>query len=125
MLVPAAVAGAAGVMATAVEALTSGVPTAGVGVLAGFSAGDALSAEFGVAQLAEDGSSVAMQGFAGWREGYAAAIAEKQLDAELGLKLLDMRGERGLREMQKGCGAGEVEAVGYGEEGLEMAQFHT
>jgi hypothetical protein len=93
--------------------------------VAGFSAGDTLGAEFGVAEQVEDGGGVAMQGFTGGSEGYAAAIAEKKLDAELGLKLLDMRGESGLGEMQEGCGAREVEGVGDGEEGLEMAQFHT
>ena len=54
-----------------------------------------------------------------------AAAAFDQDDAQLGLQLLDLPAERGLRDAQPGGGPGEAALLGYGDEAAEVAEFQA
>ena len=59
---------------------------------------------------------------AGVAESRTAAFADEQVDAQRRLEAQDLLGEGGLCDVQAGRGAGEVELLGDGDEGLQVPQ---
>ena len=64
------------------------------------------------------------EGPTGLRERDAATGTREQLDAELGLELADLLGERGLRDEQRPRGRGEGAVLDGGEEVAELLESH-
>ncbi len=76
---------------------------------------DVVDGAFGGGQVAQRAPGVVGVDGAGVGEPYRAAGAVQQLYAQGPLQLLDLLGERGLRDVQLLGGAGEVAVFGHGE----------
>jgi len=63
------------------------------------------------------------QRLAGQRELYPVGRAAQQLAADQPFEAADLSAQRGLGQVEAGCGAAEVELVGHGDERAQLLQF--
>ena len=79
---------------------------------------------FGAGEFVENGAGAGEKGFAEVGEANGASKAVEEAAAEFGFELLDLLGERGLRDVALFGGAGEGAGVGDGGEVAELMEFH-
>ena len=78
----------------------------------------------GLLQLNDCGSGVVPKGGSRRGELRFTAIPFEEFDANLFLKRLDLERESRLAEMNQLCSTTEVQSLGDGEKGFDVAEFH-
>jgi len=78
----------------------------------------------GAGEFVEDGAGTREEGFAEVGEADGAAEAIEEAAAEFGFELLDLLGERWLRDVAFFGGSGEGAGVCDGAEVAELVEFH-
>jgi hypothetical protein len=79
---------------------------------------------FRAGEFVKDGAGAREEGFAQFGEADGAAEAVEEAAAEFGFELLDLLGERGLRDVAFFGGPGEGASVGDSAEVAKLVQFH-